>query len=208
MLTLRQYDSNDSLADYLAEEERRGCRLELINGALFDVSLMAGGTRAHSRLCSNVARHLGNKVTAASKNCFTYVSEAKIDIARHQRFYYPDASVVCGEEEAGRVAGSYTNPTLIVEVTSASSLLRDLGEKFKCYRALPSLRDYVLISSQTQWVAVYSRPDAKSIMSYQSYSDADEVVALPSLGIGIAVAELYDRVELELSAEGTASDLL
>ncbi len=50
-----------------------------------------------------------------------------------------------------------TNPTVLVEVLSKGTEAYDRGEKWSHYRKLPSLREYVLVSSQRIAVEVFRR---------------------------------------------------
>ena len=62
-------------------------------------------------------------------------------------YTYPDVVVVCGEPLfRDEQRDTLLNPTLVVEVLSKSTEAYDRGSKFKHYRALESLSDYLLIS--------------------------------------------------------------
>ena len=180
--------------EWIALEEELETRFEYLDGHLYDVWAMAGGTIPHSRACANVSRHLGNAVGAKGKGCFTYNSEVKVQVREHRRYYYPDASVRCGEEEPGNKTGSYRNPTVIVEVVSESSYHRDTVTKFAHYPTLPSLRDYVLVFLREPAVQVYSRSGPTEKMAATSYFGLDDRVRLPSLDVYVAMSELYDEV--------------
>ena len=188
----RRYYTED---EWIALEEELGTRLDYLDGYLYDVRAMAGGTIPHGRACANVSGELRSATRAKGKDCFTYNSEVKIHVEKHNRYYYPDASVRCGEEEPGGKTGSYKNPRVIVEVVSASSVYRDTVSKFKHYTALKSLRDYVLVYLNEPIVHVFSRDTHKQIMSVTAYDGLDARVYFPSLDLHVAMAELYAEVE-------------
>ena len=188
----RRYYTED---EWIALEEELDTKFDYLDGYLYDVRAMAGGTMPHGRACSNVSRHLGNGAAARGTGCFTYNSEIKVHVEKHNRYYYPDASVRCGEEEPGGKAGSYKNPRVIVEVVSASSVYRDTVSKFKHYTALKSLRDYVLVYLNEPIVHVFSRQSHKQIMSVTAYDGLDASVYLPSLDLHVAMADLYAEVD-------------
>jgi len=87
------------------------------------------------------------------------------------------------------------NPSLIVEVLSDSTEAYDRGGKFALYRRLPSLREYLLVAWDRVSVELYTRgDDGRWLLSV--HEALDETVMLPSIGCELAVAEVYDRVDL------------
>lgn len=185
-----------TVEEWLSLEEELDTKFEYLDGQLYDVRAMAGGTIPHGRACANVNRHLANAVSAKrGGGCFTYTSEIKVEVPRHRRYYYPDASIRCGKEEPGKAKGSYVNPTVIVEVVSESSYRRDLGHKFRHYRSLASLRDYVLVFLDEAAVTVYSRERAEDNMVMAVYYGLDQEIRIPSLDVSVAACDLYESVE-------------
>jgi Uma2 family endonuclease len=93
------------------------------------------------------------------------------------------------------------NPGLIVEVLSASTEAYDRGGKFAIDRRLPSLEAYVLVSQRRPLVEVFTRqPDGRWILSETEGLDAEVVFA--SLGCGIAMRGIYEKVNLEHGERG------
>lgn len=71
---------------------------------------------------------------------------------------YPDVLVACGQPEfVGDGADVIANPTVIVEVLSDAAESFDLGEKFRGYRAVPSVIDYLLVAHDRVRVEHYTR---------------------------------------------------
>jgi Uma2 family endonuclease len=78
------------------------------------------------------------------------------------RFYYPDVSAVCGKPEVlppqkPRRTATLLNPTIIVEVLSPSTEEDDRGEKFRHYRTIPTLREYILVAQDKIEVEHHAR---------------------------------------------------
>jgi Uma2 family endonuclease len=70
---------------------------------------------------------------------------------------YPDVSVVCGQPEfVGEGTDVIANPAAIVEVPSDANELFERGEKFRGYRAVPSMIDYLLAHDRVR-VEHYTR---------------------------------------------------
>ena len=85
--------------------------------------------------------------------CVAFQSDQKVRILATGRATYPDASVVCGNIEgdpADPTGATITNPTVLVEVLSPSTEQEDRGSKWQHYQLIPSLREYVLVSSTRQ----------------------------------------------------------
>jgi hypothetical protein len=64
----------------------------------------------------------------------------------------------------------------VFEVLSDSTEAYDRGEKFRLYRTLPSLREYVLISQKQPLVEVFSR-DESGIWEFRAYEGLDSFLA-------------------------------
>jgi Uma2 family endonuclease len=81
-----------------------------------------------------------------------------------------------------------------VEVLSPSTEAYDRGGKFALYRRLESLREYVLIGSETKTVEIFRR-EANGVWSFIPYVEGDEL-ELTSLGVMISVEAIYEDVIL------------
>lgn len=91
-------------------------------------------------------------------------------------------------------------PKLIVEVLSAGTEARDRGEKFREFRALASLEEYVLISSTEVSVEIYRRGEGRMWL-YTAHQSGD-LIKLESIDIEFEIALLYEGiVQFEKSSE-------
>src|SRR5207248_1646862 len=86
------------------------------------------------------------------------------------------------------------NPTVIVEVLSASTEAYDRGEKFAHYRRLGSLTDYVLVAQDKVRVEHYVRQDVRWLLA--EISGPEGILRLASIGCEVALRNIYDKVEL------------
>jgi Uma2 family endonuclease len=171
-------------AAYLAAEVHRETKHEYLDGV---ERAMAGGTPDHGALAAQL---IGQLVGAlAERPCRVFSSDVRVRIERANRSVYPDASVVCGKlQNASDDANAIVNPVLIVEVISDSSEAYDRGEKFRYYKLLASLVEYVLVSQREPLVEVFRR-DGESwrVTEYP----AGTVVRLDSVGAAVSVDALY-----------------
>ncbi len=174
--------------EYLAFERASDEKHEYVDGEIF---AMSGGTYEHSLLGSNVVRALGNALV--DRPCDVHSSDMKIKVTATNRFFYSDASVVCGSPifgDDGR--DSVVNPKVIVEVLSDSTERYDRGEKFAHYRRIDSLQDYVLVSQTEPLVEQFSR-QADGIWLYRALGPGEQLV-LTSPDCSIPVDRIYIKV--------------
>jgi len=87
-----------------------------------------------------------------------------------------------------------------VEVLSPSTQGYDRGEKFRKYRSIPSLSEYLLVSQSEAYIEHYSKSDSKpekgDIWQLQISNQLDQKITLPSLNIEIPLSEIYCRINL------------
>ncbi|WP_420485329.1 Uma2 family endonuclease [Iningainema tapete] len=69
-------------------------------------------------------------------------------------FHYPDVMVSCDPRDQ-RARKVIYHPCLIVEVLSPSTEAFDLGKKFRHYRRIDTLKEYVLIEADKMNVECY-----------------------------------------------------
>lgn len=89
-----------------------------------------------------------------------------------------------------------SNPMLIIEVLSPTTQAFDRGKKFKYYRSIPSLKEYVLISQEEPLVESYFRQDGKTWL-YTVVRGLDDKVVLLSMAHEIELKEIYRKVAFE-----------
>ena len=109
---------------------------------------------------------------------------------------YPDVSVVCGDVEFDLLDRNKTtmlNPTLLVEVLSPSTEAWDRGEKLQSYIQIESLREYVLVSSQTASVETFL-PQADGTWLYTPTRPPAAAAKFQSLNIELPFADIYAGV--------------
>ncbi len=176
--------ANMGYAEYLAHEADAETKHEYADGLVF---AMAGGTLEHARLSGRLAFLLG--VALEGKPCNVFSSDARVRVAATNRSTYPDLSVVCGPvEHASDDPHALVNPAVIVEVLSEGTERGDRGEKFRHYRRLASLREYVLVAQDEARVEVFRRE--ADVWTFREHGPGQRVV-LASIGASFEVDALY-----------------
>ncbi len=173
--------------EYLAIEAASDQRYEYYNGYLV---AMPGGSPDHGRIASNIATELNLACKQHRPTCGALSSDVKVHVRMANQGYYPDVSVVCGPvEKSPQDPKAITNPVLVVEVLSQSTVNRDYGDKFINYRLLPTLQHYVLVSQSEPKVEVFTRqPYGWELRTYQ---ELEVVIDLPYLACQISLADIY-----------------
>ena len=177
-----------SREDYLKLEEVSPEKHEFYQGQVF---AMAGGTFQHARIGLNVTTELA--VRLRGKPCQPMNSDMRITTPSGLNTY-PDASVYCGQPELTDSNKTLLNPVLIVEVLSPSTRSYDRGDKFHHYRSIPSLRDYLLIDSETVLVEHYQRVGAYE-WNLHEYRQLTDILNLDSIKESLVVSVFYEGVE-------------
>lgn len=187
-----------TVEQYLALDEATDAKYEYDNGYVFMLRPpssayddqaaidMAGGSVAHAAICAQLAYLLVGALKG--KPCRVYTSDARMKLAERQ-YYYPDITVACGQETGSMLK----NPTLVVEVVSATTEKHDRGSKFNMYKTLPTVQEYMLIGSQYQSIEVHRREG--KFWRQHHYLPGD-LIELPSIGTRFPFDEVYDGIEL------------
>ena len=174
--------------EYLKRERQAETRSEYHRGVMVK---MAGASRNHNRINSNVSFHLRSQL--AERGCEIFISDQRVRVPECEKYYYPDIAVVCGEAQfEDAELDTLLNPTLIVEVLSESTQLKDRSEKFFCYQTLPSVVTYVLITQDSPQVEVFQRQESGWLC--QMVRGMESQVTLESIGCTLRLADIYARV--------------
>lgn len=118
----------------------------------------------------------------------------------NSRYAYPDIIVVCGKMDLDdKKYDTILNPTVIVEILSPSTGDFDRGGKAELYRALPSLKDYVIVAQDRPRVEWYARQGERRWI-LEELTGTDAVLRLDSIGVEIPLTEIYEGVNFDPEA--------
>ncbi|XGB41711.1 MAG: Uma2 family endonuclease [Nodosilinea sp. LVE1205-7] len=177
--------------EYLALETESSVKHEYRNGVVW---AMAGTSDRHNTIALNLALAIRAKLRGS--HCSVYFAEVKARLEECNCFYYPDLFVTCDPRD--QETTHYKRfPKLIIEVLSDSTEAFDRGDKFRDYRTLPSLEEYVLVSTKTPQVEVFRRTES-NLWLLQAYGSGD-LLMLESIDLSVPMAEIY--VDVNLNSE-------
>lgn len=178
-----------SVDQYLAAELVSTTKHEYLGGVAY---AMSGGSNAHNQVASNALIALGSKLRGQSCRAFNSDTKLRIRLPHHQRFYYPDVSVVCRPNSP---QDSFQDePVVVVEVLSPSTRRVDEGEKKEAYLAIPSLSVYLLVEQDKPVVVAFRRTDQGFVR--EVYRGREQRLPLNEIGTELELAELYEGLEL------------
>lgn len=181
--------------EYLAFEREAFEKHEYSDG---EIVAMAGASREHNLISTNTAAELRYRLKG--KNCEVYANDMRVQM-KGKRYCYPDVVVVCGEPQfADNEFDILLNPTIVVEVLSSSTRLRDKTEKLETYQKMESIKECLLIEQYFMRVEHYIKQTPNQWL-LRIYENAEDIVNLESIGCAIPLSDIYLQVKFKESSE-------
>lgn len=183
-----------SVEDYLAGELVSEVKHEYLGG---EVYAMAGARNVHNLIASNTLVALGSRLRGKPCRPFNSDTKIRIRLQSHNRFYYPDVSVVCRPNPQDD--SFQDEPAVIVEVLSRKTRRIDGGEKKDAYFTIPSLSAYLLVEQESATVVAFRRTAGGFVR--EVFDGQDAVIPLAEIGVELPLAEIFDGVEFSPEAD-------
>lgn len=182
--------------EYLALEEISEFKNEYRDGEIVPVT---GGTTNHNEVAGNFYSHL--KFAFRGKNYRIYMGDVRLWIPTYRLYTYPDVMVIEGKPVyEGKGITTVINPLLIVEVLSDSTKNYDRGDKFKYYRSIPELKEYILIDQYSFYIEQLTKQsDHQWLLT--DHQGEDTRLTLASINFEISFKDLYENVDFDLIEE-------
>lgn len=177
--------------EYLAIERGAETKSEYFNGEMF---AMVGASRKHNLIAGNIFGELRQQLKG--RPCEAYTNDMRVRIPATGLYTYPDVTIVCGEPKfEDEFVDTLLNPSLIVEVLSASTASYDRIKKFGYYRTIESLAEYLLVAQDEYKVEQYvKQPDGRWLLA--DIRSLEGVVEMASIECRLSLADVYDKVSL------------
>ena len=151
---------------------------------------MTGGNINHSQITQNILVSLRARLHGSP--CRPLGPDAGLatvgDAVR-----YPDALVTC--DKVRGLALTVSGAVVVFEVVSPTSGRTDRIVKLREYRAVPTIRCYVILEHNSVGLTVLTRQREDEDWTARALTSED-TLQLPEIGIEIPVAELYEDVDL------------
>ena len=174
---------------YLAIERKAEFKSEYYQGEMFAIS---GAREAHNLIAVNAVASLHQQLRG--RPCEAYSNDMRVRVTSEDLYTYPDLIIVCGEPKfLDNTFDTLLNPTVIVEILSESTEAYARGQKFKLYRSLDSLAEYLLISSQQVSAELFTR-QSDGLWLLNAKSSLEDSLELHSVDCRLRLADLYEKV--------------
>ena len=186
------YHLRYNLAQYLEIEKKSNTKHEYFKEEIFS---MADASDAHNEIFSNLFSQIALKLKG--KPCRPYGSDKRLHIPENSLYTYPDISIYCnGLIHSANDKDSSILPTVLIEILSNSTQTYDRGDKFKLYRDIPSLKEYILIDSEQISIESFFL-NSKNNWELQEYTDQSQKLLLKSLAIDLNILDIYEHTRVK-----------
>ena len=175
--------------DAFLDAQRDDSLWELVAGRIV---AMTNPTEEHEQIAGNIGAPL--KLAMDAKGCRAYQGGIRVqrsDDSRGLDKPRPDVVVRCGPS-GGR--NFITDPLVVVEVLSPSTIDVDRGEKLSFYKGLPTLRHIAFVYQDQMRVEHYRRTDLGS--GLETLTQPGDTLSFEAVGFAIALERVYFGVDL------------
>ena len=184
----RRYTLEEYFELELSSEER----YEYHDGEAFDLS--GDASLAHVQITSNFifAMHPAARV----RGCHVFGSHLRIKVPAAPPYRYADLTACCNVLRCEKIGGvdALVNPSLIVEVLSASTEAYDRGDKFTHYKSIESFTEYLLVAQHRPHVTHYVKGEAGK-WTYEEVNELEGSLFLAALDCRLEMRDIYEAVE-------------
>jgi Uma2 family endonuclease len=177
--------------EYLAFEKASQTKHEYYQGEIF---AMSGAGVRHNIIFANLFGKLA--FTLENHRCLPYGSDMRVNIPENTLYTYPDISIYCDDIiPTEKDEDTATSPTVIIEILSPSTKEYDRGTKFKLYRAIQTLREYILIDSDAINVELFTRTETNT-WQLTEWKSPEDILTIQTVQFSLSLADIYKRTNL------------
>ncbi|MBC8138895.1 MAG: Uma2 family endonuclease [Fibrella sp.] len=187
-----------TFAEYIERERVSDVKHNFVDGVMELVwgetgGVVSGASYEHNLICTNLIVLLANALRETG--CEPIGSDMRVEVVNSRLYYYPDLMVVCGDPQI-TPDECLQNPTLIIEVPSSSTAAKDRTTKSRRYRAIDSLRHYILVDQYEPLVEHYKRQEDGKWLVAGEYDSLDDTwqFTLSETEIAIPLTKIYRRI--------------
>jgi Uma2 family endonuclease len=180
-----------TVEQFLAWDDGTDCRYELVDGVPVAMVPPRGN---HQVLAGTMAGHLFMALRERPP-CTVRVEAGIRSRLSANTWFQADLAVTCSQ--AASNDPEVPEPILIVEILSPSTGSRDRRRKLPEYRAIPSVREIVLVDQEQISCEVHRRLDAGRWLTDLLREPGDRL-RLDTVALDLPLTDLYARVPTEL----------
>ena len=179
--------------DAFVETQQDDLTFELVEG---EIVMMTNPNRRHERIVSSI----GSRLTLAmdARGCRTYQGGMRVqssDEVDGIDKVKPDVVVQCGQKDRTEDLLNYiTDPVVVVEVLSPSTMDYDRGSKLDFYKSLASLRHIAIVYQDQMRIEHYRRVEDRWEIDVLTHGT--DTLAFEAVEFTLPVSQAYFDVEL------------
>ncbi len=179
-----------TVEDYFEWEQLQERKHEYIDGEVIE---MPGVSFNHDYIVRNLIYLF---VSCLDRGRFDFhTAELRVQ-ASGSRYVYPDLTIVRGRSTASDLSQyNLTNPYVVLEVTSPSSMDRDRVDKLGYYFEAPSIEACLIVDQHRIRAELHTRGD--SGWRRQAYTTLDDVISLTMLDCELPLDQVYRGIDFE-----------
>ena len=182
-----------SVEEYLELENAATEKHEYYKGEIF---AMSGAKGNHIIISKNLMLSLGSKLKG--NPCQPYGSDMRVHIEKNSLFTYPDLTIICGAMlSLNNDDYNFLNPSIIFEVLSSSTKNYDRGEKFTLYKDIPTLKEYILVDSESVGIEAW-HINYGGNWELKEHNNITETLYLPAIHVSLELKEIYDGTKISV----------
>jgi Uma2 family endonuclease len=120
----------------------------------------------------------------------------RVHIPENTLFTYPDISIFCKDITAeGNDNDNFTEPSVIIEILSPSTKNYDRGDKFKLYRDIPTLKEYILVDSESINIEAF-RLNEHNHWELEEYKKMEDTLSIQTVQLSLSLSEIYEGIKV------------
>jgi Uma2 family endonuclease len=177
--------------EYIEREIVSDVKHEYFNGEIF---AMAGATASHNDIAASLMISVGTQLRGTP--CRPFGSDMRVKVEATGIRTYPDLSIACESRFENERQLDLLNPRVVIEILSPGTAAYDRGEKFRHYRQLSSLQEYILVETQRPHIEQFIRQENGGWLLLE-YDGLDKTVQLSSVPCVLELAVVYERITFD-----------
>lgn len=193
-----------TLEEYAEFEYNAERRHYFYNGI---IAPMGYTSEIHGKIIANLMQQIMNAIEglayeAYSESRLIYVPACNLN-------YYPDLVFVKGEEQFQQLKPKMKatlNPYALIEIISASTENKDRFDKWQCYREIPSLQQYFMISQTNPYIDIYNRMGNSNAWENTYVDKFEQTIRIAEFDI--LVEKIYKKVVFPEKPESVEDELI
>ena len=185
-----EYYHKMSPTEFIEWEREQEYKHEYIAGKIF---AMAGASINHNKILTNIIVVTGSYLK--DKSCNIYPSDLRVAVKSKNSFFYPDATIVCGEPEFDEdsVKDTVKNPAVIFEILSPSTEDYDIGKKLFFYMQIESLHQYIIIDSRSVHARITIKME-NGTWKFLELTEKNDTFLIDSIELSVSLNDIYNAV--------------